>query len=46
MSPVGPFFAEGFKPVSLLATVDDVRSWPGGASVALLVEAACSPSLT
>lgn len=32
MSPVGPFFPEGFKPVSLLATVDDVRSWPGGPS--------------
>ncbi|KAL7414229.1 aminotransferase [Mrakia frigida] len=30
MSPVGPFFPKGFKPVSLLATTDAVRSWPGG----------------
>ncbi|CED84012.1 branched-chain amino acid aminotransferase ii [Phaffia rhodozyma] len=30
MCPVGPFFPKGFKPVSLLATTDAVRSWPGG----------------
>ncbi|KAK4701709.1 branched-chain amino acid aminotransferase, partial [Phenoliferia sp. Uapishka_3] len=29
-SPVGPYFAAGFKPVSLLASTKDVRAWPGG----------------
>ncbi|ABN64949.1 predicted protein [Scheffersomyces stipitis CBS 6054] len=29
-SPVGPYFAEGFKPVSLEATDYAVRAWPGG----------------
>lgn len=29
-SPVGPYYKTGFKPVSLLATTQDVRAWPGG----------------
>ena len=29
-SPVGPYFATGFKAVSLLASTDYVRSWPKG----------------
>ncbi|KAK6455854.1 aminotransferase [Scheffersomyces xylosifermentans] len=29
-SPVGPYFAKGFKPVSLEATDYAVRAWPGG----------------
>lgn len=29
-SPVGPYFAGGFKPVSLEATDYAVRAWPGG----------------
>eukprot|EP01084_Bolivina_argentea_P265351 449755_1 len=29
-SPVGPYYPEGFKPVSLLATTKYVRAWPGG----------------
>ncbi|KAI8988379.1 branched-chain amino acid aminotransferase [Mycotypha africana] len=29
-SPVGPYFATGFKAVSLLASTDYVRSWPQG----------------
>ena len=28
--PVGPYFASGFKPVSLLADPKLVRAWPGG----------------
>ncbi|KAF8320591.1 branched-chain amino acid aminotransferase II [Cantharellus anzutake] len=30
MSPVGPYFKNGFKPVSLLATTKYVRAFPGG----------------
>lgn len=29
-SPVGPYYKTGFKPVSLEATEDAVRAWPGG----------------
>lgn len=29
-SPVGPYYASGFAPVSLYATIDNVRAWPGG----------------
>lgn len=29
-SPVGPYYPEGFKPVSLLADAKHVRAWPGG----------------
>ncbi|KAK9707682.1 branched-chain-amino-acid transaminase bat2 [Basidiobolus ranarum] len=28
--PVGPYYKTGFKAVSLQATVDKVRAWPGG----------------
>lgn len=28
--PVGPYYTTGFKPVTLLATPDYVRAWPGG----------------
>ena len=30
MSPVGPYYSTGYKPVSLLASTKDVRAWPGG----------------
>ena len=30
LCPVGPYFASGFKPVSLLADPQYVRAWPGG----------------
>ncbi|TDL22306.1 branched-chain amino acid aminotransferase II [Rickenella mellea] len=30
MSPTGPYFPTGPKPVSLLAVHENVRSWPGG----------------
>lgn len=30
-SPVGPYYKTGFKPVSLEATENAVRAWPGGA---------------
>ncbi|KAF4524679.1 hypothetical protein B566_EDAN009523 [Ephemera danica] len=30
LCPVGPYFASGFKPVSLLADPKFTRSWPGG----------------
>ena len=30
LSPVGPYFAGGFKPVNLLADPKYVRAWPGG----------------
>ncbi|GAA5823302.1 hypothetical protein JCM11251_007560 [Rhodosporidiobolus azoricus] len=30
MSPVGPYYSTGFKPVKLYATTSDVRAWPGG----------------
>ena len=29
-SPVGPYFKTGFKPISLLASQENVRAWPGG----------------
>eukprot|EP01130_Rhizamoeba_saxonica_P013429 TRINITY_DN5734_c0_g1_i4.p1 TRINITY_DN5734_c0_g1~~TRINITY_DN5734_c0_g1_i4.p1 ORF type:complete len:384 (+),score=79.39 TRINITY_DN5734_c0_g1_i4:39-1190(+) len=31
MSPVGPYFPSGFKPVKLYADENNVRAWPGGA---------------
>lgn len=31
LSPVGPYFKTGFKPVSLYADPSAVRAWPGGA---------------
>ncbi|KAF8310904.1 aminotransferase [Cantharellus anzutake] len=30
LSPTGPYFPSGFKPISLYAEYDAVRSWPGG----------------
>lgn len=30
MSPVGPYYASGRKPVSLLASTEHVRAFPGG----------------
>ncbi|KAH8916280.1 branched-chain amino acid aminotransferase II [Atractiella rhizophila] len=30
LSPVGPYYKTGFKPISLLATTEQVRAWPGG----------------
>lgn len=30
LSPVGPYFKSGFKPVSLEADPNKVRAWPGG----------------
>ena len=29
-SPVGPYYAEGFKPIKLYADDKNVRAWPGG----------------
>lgn len=31
LSPVGPYFKTGFKPISLYADPSFVRAWPGGA---------------
>lgn len=36
LSPVGPYFKTGFKPVSLYADPKFVRAWPGGAGNAKL----------
>jgi branched-chain amino acid aminotransferase len=30
LSPVGPYYPEGFKPVKLFADEVHVRAWPGG----------------
>lgn len=30
LSPVGPYYPEGFKPIKLLADEAHVRAWPGG----------------
>lgn len=30
MSPVGPYYPEGFAPVKLLAESHYARAWPGG----------------
>jgi branched-chain amino acid aminotransferase len=30
LSPTGPYFKNGFRPISLLAVSDTVRAWPGG----------------
>ena len=30
LSPVGPYFASGLKPVNLVADPGFVRAWPGG----------------
>ena len=34
LSPVGPYFASGLKPVNLLADPNFVRAWPGGCGYA------------
>lgn len=31
LSPVGPYFKTGFKPISLYADPNKIRAWPGGA---------------
>jgi branched-chain amino acid aminotransferase len=36
MSPVGPYYKSGFKPIKLLANTQDVRAWPGGVGNAKL----------
>lgn len=36
MSPVGPYYKAGFKPIRLLANTQDVRAWPGGVGNAKL----------
>uniref|UniRef100_A0A6G1S5M1 Branched-chain-amino-acid aminotransferase n=1 Tax=Aceria tosichella TaxID=561515 RepID=A0A6G1S5M1_9ACAR len=36
LSPVGPYFKTGFKPVTLYTDPDFVRAWPGGAGHAKL----------
>ncbi len=30
LSPVGPYFKDGFKAVKLYADPKNVRAWPGG----------------
>jgi branched-chain amino acid aminotransferase len=30
LSPVGPYYPEGFKPIKLLADTKNIRAWPGG----------------
>ena len=30
LSPVGPYYPEGFKPVKLMADEKHIRAWPGG----------------
>lgn len=30
LSPVGPYFASGLKPVSIFIDEVNVRAWPGG----------------
>ena len=30
LSPVGPYFKDGFKAVKLYADTENVRAWPGG----------------
>ena len=34
LSPVGPYFASGLKPVNLIADPNFVRAWPGGCGYA------------
>ena len=34
LSPVGPYFASGLKPVNLVADPNFVRAWPGGCGYA------------
>ena len=34
LGPVGPYFASGFKPVSLLADPSFIRAWRGGCGYA------------
>ena len=34
LSPVGPYFASGLKPVNLVADPKFVRAWPGGCGYA------------
>lgn len=34
LSPTGPYWATGVKPVSLMADPDYVRAWPGGSGFA------------
>eukprot|EP00596_Hydrurales_sp_CCMP1899_P010457 CAMPEP_0119049858 /NCGR_PEP_ID=MMETSP1177-20130426/66797_1 /TAXON_ID=2985 /ORGANISM="Ochromonas sp, Strain CCMP1899" /LENGTH=323 /DNA_ID=CAMNT_0007027585 /DNA_START=224 /DNA_END=1191 /DNA_ORIENTATION=+ len=30
LSPVGPYFKDGFVPIKLYADIENVRAWPGG----------------
>ena len=30
LSPVGPYFKDGFNPIKLYADTENVRAWPGG----------------
>jgi len=30
LSPVGPYYKGGFKPIKLFADVENARAWPGG----------------
>lgn len=30
LSPVGPYYPQGFKPVSIYTSLDHVRAWPHG----------------
>jgi branched-chain amino acid aminotransferase len=38
LSPVGPYFKDGFKPVKLFADSANVRAWPGGVGASKLGE--------
>ena len=31
LSPVGPYYADGFNPIAVYADASNVRAWPGGA---------------
>lgn len=36
LSPVGPYYKGGFKPIKLLADTENIRAWPGGVGNAKL----------
>lgn len=44
MSPVGPYYPEGFNPIKLFADTENIRAWPGGVGNTKVQHARPSPT--
>ena len=46
LSPTGPYFSTGIKPVNLMADPNYVRAWPGGKQISItLMDVVCIKSV-